>query len=220
MKFNKIVPVTLTLLATGCASTAPTVPTESVSIPSLNIETTSFLGDRLLMQATGYYADSLQLGSADGVQTQINSDKYCQRQVDSDYFYSFDKQAVGIKNGYGTVINHQSYVEYDKEKNEVCASAFSCYSASEISIEYTSNDFCVAENSNQQVIEYNGKSGDVLNFTYREFSKGRARTPFTTNFIMDLNEGNLVGYKGAQIEVKKATNNQITYVVIKNFNKF
>ena len=220
MKFNKVVPVIFTLLAAGCASTAPTVPTESVSIPNLNVETTSFLGDRLLLQATGYYADSLQLGSADGVQTQISSDKYCQRKVNSDLFYSFNNQAVGIKNGYGAVINHQNYVKYDKEKNYVCASAFSCYSTSEISIEYTSNDFCVAENSNQQVIEYNGKSGDVLNFTYREFSEGKARAPFTTNFIMDLKESDLVGYKGAQIKVIEATNNKITYVVIKNFNKY
>jgi len=220
MKIKQILPIILSGLAVGCVSTAPQVPTESVSIPKINIESTSFLGERLLMQATGFYADSLQLGSADGVQTRINSGKYCQRKVGSDMFYSFNNKAVGLKNGYGNVVNHQSHVEYDKQKNEVCASSFSCYNTSEISIKYTPNDFCVSQNSNQQIIEYNGKSGNVLNFTYREFTEGMARAPFTTNFTMDLSEGDLIGYKGAQIKVKKATNNKIDYVVIKNFKAY
>lgn len=219
MKLIKIIPVLLVTLAAGC-STTPQVPTETVSIPKLNVESTSFLGDRLLMQATGFYADSLKLGSADGVQTRISSGKYCQRNVKSNYFYSFNDKAVGLKNGYGKVISYQGHIEYDKQKNEVCGSTFSCYDSSEISIRYTPNDFCVAQNSDQQIIEYNGKSGNVLNFTYREFTGGMARSPYTTNFTMDLSESDLIGYKGAQIQIKKATNNQITYVVIKNFNTY
>lgn len=220
MKIKKTVPIFLSGLAAGCVFTAPQVPTENVSIPNVNVESTSFLGDRLLMQSTGFYGDSLKLGSADGVQTRISSGIYCQRKVNSNLFYNSDDKAVGIKNGYGRVINHQSYVKFDKLKNEVCASSFSCYNTSEISIKYTPNDFCLVQNSNQKIIEYNGKSGNVLNFTYREFTGNTARTPFTTNFTMDLSEGNLIGYKGAQIKVKKATNNQIVYVVMKNFNTY
>jgi len=210
--------VALSLLVGGCASTAPQVKTSNVSLPSLNVEATSFLGERLLMQATGFYADSLVLGSADGVQSRISAGKFCQRQVDSKTFYSSNNKAVGHKNGYGVVLNHQNYVTYKKDKNQVCATPFSCYDETEIAINYKENDLCIAENTSQQLIEYNGKSGDILNFTYREFSHGVARAPFTTNFTMDLTEGDVVGYKGAQIKIKKATNNKITYSVIRNFN--
>jgi hypothetical protein len=220
MKIDKLVLTVLSVLITGCVSTAPQVKTENVSIPNLNVESTSFLGERLLMQATGFYGDSLQLGNADGLTTRINSGKYCQRAINSDLFYSSNSKAIGLKNGYGRVLEHQSYVEYDKKKNEVCATPVSCYNTSEITIKYTSNDFCISQNSNQKIIEYNGKAGDVLNFTYREFTEGMAKSPFTTNFTMDLSEGDLIGYKGAQIKIKKATNNQITYVVIKNFNAY
>jgi hypothetical protein len=37
---------------------------------------------------------------------------------------------------------------------------------------------------------------------------------------MDLNDGDTIGYKGAQIKVFKANNNMIEYSVVKNFNKF
>lgn len=208
----------LSLLLAACSSTAPQVKTENVSLPKLNYETSVFLGDRLLMQATGFHADSLVLGNADGVQTRISSGKYCQRQINSDTFYSTNNKAVGLKNGYGVVLSHQNYITYKESKNEVCASPFSCYDQDEISITYKKNDLCIAENTSQQLIEYNGKSGNILNFTYREFSEGYARSPFTTNFTMDLSEGDIIGYKGARIKVKKATNNKITYSVIQNFN--
>ena len=45
-----------------------------------------------------------------------------------------------------------------------------------------------------------------------------ARSAFTANFTMDLNEGDELVYKGAVIKVNAANNKQITYTVLKNFN--
>ena len=77
--------------------------------------------------------------------------------------------------------------------------------------------FIYNENSFQQTIEYAGRSGDILKFNYSEFSDGFARQAFTREFQVDLSEGNIAAYKGALIEIVKATNVQIKYKVIRNF---
>jgi len=66
-------------------------------------------------------------------------------------------------------------------------------------------------------LEYSGKSGSVLKFTYSEFIEGLARDAFTREFTVDLNEGNTGAYKGAVFEVLEATNANITYKIIRHF---
>ena len=78
--------------------------------------------------------------------------------------------------------------------------------------------FIYNENSFQQTIEYAGKSGEILKFTYSEFSEGFARQAFARDFQVDLSEGNVAAYKGAIIEILEATNMQIKYKVIRNFS--
>ena len=69
----------------------------------------------------------------------------------------------------------------------------------------------------QQNIEYSGRSGSVLRFTYSEFKSGYARDAFTREFTMDLDEGNLGGFKGVIFEVLKASNFEITYRIKRQF---
>lgn len=211
--------LTLSAIAvlSACKSTPP-VQYEQVSIPSINAQTTAYLGERMLMQAKGHYANCIEVSGGSGVQSVIKAGQFCQRNVNGALYFSHDAQAVGLKNGYGNVINYVSHVTYDAEKNEVCASTFSCYNSNEMSIAYKDKDFVVQPNSMQQIIEYNGRTGSVLNFTYREFSSGMARSAFTTDFKMDLNEGDEIGYKGSRMTIHEATNNKITYTVLKNFN--
>lgn len=127
-----------------------------------------------------------------------------------------------INNGYGSPLFTQNTIYYDRKDNEICTKKFmgSCYDSSEMNFNYNPKKmFRIKPNSFQQVIEYNGKSDKTLRFSYREFSNNMARSSFTANFTMDLNESNKIGYKGALIEVIKATNSTIKYRVIKNFNK-
>jgi hypothetical protein len=74
------------------------------------------------------------------------------------------------------------------------------------------------QDSFQQTLIYNGKVGNKLNIAYREFSANHARPAFNNSVEYDLTESNIVGYKGAQIEVIEATNRHIKYKVIRNFN--
>lgn len=70
----------------------------------------------------------------------------------------------------------------------------------------------------QQTLIYSGRVGGKINIGYREFSGNLARPAFNNDVEYDLIESNIIGYKGAQIEVVEATNQHIKYIVRRNFN--
>lgn len=73
-------------------------------------------------------------------------------------------------------------------------------------------------NSFQQTLIYSGRVGNKINIGYREFSGSVARPAFNNDVEYDLDASKIIGYMGAQIEVIRATNQDIEYRVIKNFN--
>lgn len=74
------------------------------------------------------------------------------------------------------------------------------------------------EKSFQQSLLYNGKIGNKVTLSYREFVNGTARPAFTNEVSYDLNDSNIIGYKGARLEVIRATNTDITFKVLSVFN--
>ena len=77
----------------------------------------------------------------------------------------------------------------------------------------------VTEDSFQQTLIYSGRVGDKINVGYREFSNSMARPAFNNDVEYDLSESRIIGYKGARLEIIKATNESIKYRVLNNFNK-
>tara|TARA_B100001093_G_C26773397_1_gene991201 strand:- start:627 stop:1304 length:678 start_codon:yes stop_codon:yes gene_type:complete len=77
--------------------------------------------------------------------------------------------------------------------------------------------FIYEPNSFQQSWEYAGRNDDILKFAYSEFTDNFSRQAFSREFQIDLSEGNIAAYKGAIVEIVDATNVQITYKVIRNF---
>lgn len=69
----------------------------------------------------------------------------------------------------------------------------------------------------EQELIYNGRVGDSVRFIYREYGAKMARDAFTQEIQYDLGESMLIGFKGARLEVKEATNREITYTLIENF---
>ena len=69
----------------------------------------------------------------------------------------------------------------------------------------------------QRSIEYSGRKGTILTFIYSEFKDGIARDAFTREFTVDLNEGNMGGFKGVIFEVLEATNFEIAYKIKRHF---
>ena len=96
----------------------------------------------------------------------------------------------------------------------ICA-AKQKFTSSELTV--SDSFFTVSPNTFQQSIEYAGKTGSKLNFTYSEFKQGFARDSFTRSFEIDLDEGDVAAFKGAIIKIHSATNVSIVYEVMRNF---
>lgn len=210
------------LLLASCASTpsAPPMQYMDISNPEINTEASATLGENLLMQATGYYAESITVEALDAYTADIPNTTTFYRVGSRNYFESDQADTVILNNGYGSPLSRQKFIEYVPGENKFCVGLLNCFNDKEASFKYNPDKTLrIKKNSFQQVIEYNGKSGDTLRFTYREFSGDMARSAFTTDFTMDLKEGNQIGYKGAMIEVLDASNNVIKYKVLRNFNK-
>jgi hypothetical protein len=203
----------------GCAS-KPQINFMDVSYPPINEVNKAYLGDRLVMQARGYRTDILELGPIRGKFVIIGAGQYCRIPDSSDYF-SIAGYPIVLLNLVGGVRDRTDRVTYKKSTNEVCVDDIwsGCFDSSFGSIRHRTNVICSDPNSYQQIVEYNGKAGPVLNFTYREISGDRIRAPYTTNFTMDEREGNIITYKGAQLKVLRATNQIIEYTVLRNFNE-
>ena len=212
-------PAFLLVLLAGCAS-GPRIPYEDVSIPALNTQSTAHLGDRLLIQARGFYTDVVHVDNdLEGKFAEISAGDYC-RSPDSDKYFSFDHRAIRYINFVGGTRGYGNTLEYKAQTNEVCLDDMwsGCFDSSFGRIAHEKDALCADPDAYQQVIEYNGKEGHVLNFTYREFLANRMRSPFTTNFKMDESDGDTISYKGATLKIIDATNQKIDYIILSNFN--
>jgi hypothetical protein len=69
----------------------------------------------------------------------------------------------------------------------------------------------------QQELIYEGRSGDTLEFLYKEILGRGSQHPLTQTVSHDLRQGNTIRYRGAQIEVVEATNTHIEYRMFSNF---
>lgn len=87
----------------------------------------------------------------------------------------------------------------------------------DLNIEFKNNFFITEENSFQQTLIYTGKMGNVLKFSYREFSDDLARPAFSTDISYDLTESKIIGYKDFKAEIIEATNTELTYKILQGF---
>lgn len=70
----------------------------------------------------------------------------------------------------------------------------------------------------KQEFIFNGKVDNNLKFIYREYISDFARPAFTQELQYDLNESNVIGFKGLRIEIIKVTNTSIQYKVLSTFS--
>ena len=77
-------------------------------------------------------------------------------------------------------------------------------------------------NSFKYIALYQGKIGNKIKISFREFIDNMARPSFTQDIEYELNpeKNTLIGFKGLRIEVLDASNLMINYKVIKDYNKF
>lgn len=93
---------------------------------------------------------------------------------------------------------------------------------SALNLPYVEGEKIIQEPTNlQKNLEYSGKTGNTISLFYKEFNGTTdgvfIRPAFTQEFKFDLSESNIIGMKGARIEVIQANNTGITYKVISHF---
>jgi hypothetical protein len=186
--------------------------------PNVGISATVYLGDRMLEQRRGRWQECIvpkfsSNKSILGTSFIVKADEpICKAGPKAKKY-----DAVSYVNG--GVVPWQ--VNFKPQKNgqfKLCAISI-CTDPRNLSEIESGPWFIYDKNLFQQTVEYGGRSGDILKFTYSEFTDGFARQAFTREFQVDLTQGKVAAYKGAIIEIESATNSSITYKVVRNFQQ-
>lgn len=82
----------------------------------------------------------------------------------------------------------------------------------------TFSEIVAPEGRAQQALVYGGRAGNSLKVVYRETRGGQNPTDFSNPVEYNLSESTVIAYKGAEVEVLEATNQRVTYRVIKGFS--
>ena len=197
------------------------------NLPIKGKENTVYMGDSMLQQRHGMYTDCLiplfndeakkmggwtlkiianeplcksEKGNKSYFPTYVNGKA---QEEENDYYY--DVKLKGKKDGKYKICLHMGVVNAHCKKK---------LSSKDFKFEIV---FVSEKDSMQRVIEYAGKKGSIIKFIYSEFVDNMARDAFTREFEIDLNDGNIVAYKGTVFEIIEANNATITYKVVKHF---
>jgi len=214
---KKLVTIVFVLLVTGCTTVqynGSKSIVKQVDYPEVGKIITVYVGDHLVQKGTVSEENILVVYKMiDGVSYDIPANKYPQiGHDDKQDFFS----AVGVIKG--VLSDPFRALALEKGDNaELCVitvfGASSCYEG-----EFErKKQISERGNSFQQTLIYSGRVGDKINIGYREFSNNTARPAFNNNVEYDLSASNIIGYKGASIEVINADNSSITYKLIRNF---
>lgn len=213
-----------TILLVGC--TAPQVNytplSQKISKPPIGSVNTAYVGDKLLEQGVMVNQDALNVPLLTKVSLyKLSVGYYVKTGQDSKgYYYKAENH---INNG-GKVEKNVLADPYSAvmltSDGKLCVittlnlkTCITDHQAKSSSILIQSNE------SFQQTLIYSGKMGQKINVGYREFSGNLARPAFNNDVEYDLSESKQIGYKGALLEIIDATNQNITYKVLRNFSE-
>ncbi|WGY45060.1 hypothetical protein [Vibrio sp. ABG19] len=217
---TKAVSLALAVLATGCTSVkyngSPDVNVRRVDYPPVGQEITAYIGDHLVSKGTIAEMNVLKVNQMmESLLYDIPPKTYVQIGYDkTQAFYSPSGvikaaladpyKALSVDNG-----NDQEVCVISVFGNKSCIEGYGKFSVTKEASSF--------QDSFQQTLIYSGKVGNKVNISYREFSNNSARPAFNNEAEYDLSESNVIGYKGALLEVIQANNTSITYKLIKNF---
>jgi len=202
---------------TGCTSVAlngAETKFTKVDYPSVGAVTTAYVGDQLVQKGEVVEEKVLRVNSfVDGAIYDIQPGTYQQiGHTAQENFFSANGVVRAV-----LADPPKALVLSKKEGAQLCViSVFNnpyCYEGDyEVKTRVSERG-----TSFQQTLIYSGRVGNKINIGYREFSSSLARPAFNNDVEYDLSISNIIGYKGAQLEVISADNNSIKYRVVKNF---
>jgi hypothetical protein len=214
---KKILILIALLMMTGCTTVrlnGTNTFIKTVDYPEVGKMITVYVGDHMVQKGSIFEENVLRVRkSIDGTLYDIPAEIYPQIGFDEKQdFYS----AVGVvRGGLSDPVRALALKKEDPAKLCVITvfGASACYEGDFERQKQVSE----SGNSFQQTLIYSGRVGNKINIGYREFSNDKARPAFNNDVEYDLSSSNIIGYKGALIEVLNADNSSITYKLIRNF---
>jgi hypothetical protein len=211
---------------TGCTSTKNNFrpATVSFSEPPLGVTHTVSIGDTLVKQGTYSSIPAIKLNEEfaagiisgyrffPGYYVKVGEDKNSE-------FFEPEISSEGGRVKSGSISDPYSGMQVLKDRNTICGVSTLGTKACKdnVNFERITRPRLTSDNFQQSLI-YNGRVGNKLRIGYREFSNNAARPAFNNDVEYDLDVSKTIAYRGAKIEVISATNEQIVYRVISNFN--
>lgn len=212
---KKITLCLVILLAAGCRNVPVQASYSQQTFPLVGSQATAGVGERLITQGEGFSVPAIVLSEDQVIgKMTVLKGRYAQSVKNAEYA-TF--RNVAMKKNVDGVTEKQDLYLFEKDKGlqQLCISRSSC-----AEVAYTiETDTRYGPRSLQQTLLYNGKIGNRITLSYREFSDDRALPAFTNEVAYDLSESKVLGYKGARLEVISATNTQLVYKVISGFYK-
>ncbi|WP_322003141.1 hypothetical protein [Marinobacter alexandrii] len=216
--------VLLTVLLGACSSVPYnyTPNSTSFSIPEIGSQITAGLGEPLIDQGVSTVRDILKITKDSEIAAyNIEPGKLVKVGEDASAEYYAQDSSSGLSIYSGLISSKpdpSATVKYEKDANEYCimrpADLTVCGQISAL----RDTETVVTNENFRRTLIYSGRVGNRLKVSYREFSNNLARAAFNTEVEYDLSESNIIGYAGARLEVLKATNTEIEYKVLSNFN--
>ena len=197
---------------------------EIIYIPSLNTISNKEVGESMYVKINQLAFNTYKIGINKKLSV-LQIDEYGQAR--NEYIVNFNKNYPLMEwseKNYKTIceeelclmdINNSNTFTHYAIKNES-----KLYPLDEV-IKYNSiQDFHYNEDSFKYQALYQGKVGNKIKVSFREFTNDMARPAFTQDIEYELepNKSTIIGFKGLRINVIKATNLNITYSVIKDYN--
>lgn len=198
--------------------------TKQISYPDLNVVTKTFIGDDMVRQGTVAARDVVyfpQTTVVSGmVDFTIHAGEYPKVGEDKKYlFFGLNELNSGVTVGKSAFADIPVGIRTNKQDNDLCIITVSgsALCKGDAAFSYQKKNVTY-QNAFQQILIYNGKVGNKINIGYKEFNNDFARPAFSNNVEYDLSESKVIRYKGAELEIIKATNQFIEYKVYSNFN--
>lgn len=225
MKYKHCLSLLLVTLATGCATVDTVyVPEEqSFSRPPLNTVTTVGLGETMVSQGRLVEHDAIHFEAEfrwSGAYTMLPGYWAKEGEDKGGNFYvpSPHGSPGSIRKNPFVDPWRAIYIPFDNSKTCV-VTVFSLKACHEYEGEWQHQKQAgISDKYFQQYLVYGGGYENKINMVYREILYSRARPAFDHNVEYDLSESSVVGYRGARLEIIKATNSEITYKVLSNFD--
>lgn len=189
----------------------------TTEIPKLDVVSNSEIGVTLVAKESGYKCNAIKIINGSDVKMGLGKIKISNGDifVNTTTKNEFDLYESPYDNKVGIAIN--------RETNEMKVYAINAgvyFGRVKQKIEFESITVFIPNKKNlRQEFIYNGKTNTTLKFTYREFYDDMARPSFTQELVYDINESNIIGFRGLRIEVLNTTNTNIEYRVLSFFDK-